>query len=1074
MAAHMFKDENERIHVYGLGGHDLTAVENNLVDMYGLTKLTKGKKNAIFHVAVSPRENEALTEEQKALALEMIAKRFGLQGQIYFSIDHIKEGRAHTHVFWSAVDMQNGKLINLSHYKRVLQDLAKEMELEFGHELTNRRANEKSFEMSHADRMIQGRTGEKALDRKLLVTALWNQTTTAEEFIKSLKAAGYDVVKGERCKFGIIDPHGKVHNLVRDLPKLVKAKDVTKRLGQIYDDLPTVRDIKKEREAALKRTIKISKAIQFGLDHFLERQSTVRFQQLSEYISPDEPYADADIMAGLKDRDDVIMAVKDEALFITTLEALHAEEDMIAFARAGKNTKKPINPDYIPKQEFLNEGQRKAIAHALTSKDQIIIISGGAGVGKTSLMKEVKQGIEEKGKTILAFAPSANASRGVLRDKGFEGADTIANLLRKQTLQEQAKNNIILIDEAGMVGNKTMNRIFAIAKKMNARVILSGDWRQHSSPEAGDALRILEEKAGLQIGRVTKVVRQKNEPYRQAVDALAHGKTKESFRRLRKMKVFKVVMDDEKRYQLVAQDYVQSVKAGRSTLLVSPTHAEGRAVSAVVRETLKSEKLIGKKDKTFTTQKDLSLTIAERTIAKSYKPGMSVQFHGEVKGFETGQSYDVKKVNEKDQVFVQHKSGLTKMLPLYEAAKFQAFGLRQTDLTTGDLLKITVNGHTLSGHPVNNGDVYTVSGFDKLGNIQLDNGEVLGRDYRNFTLGYYNTSHASQGRDAQDIFLVQGSRSFGASNDKQFYVSVSRGEETLNIYTDDLAGLQQKVGTSGNRMTAMEVAQNCPRFVFNQAVKTPAKEDQESIDLKETFQEHTGSSIQKDPHESASYKYRKDFNVKAGNPIVPEHSKPVETDFNDKAVPHHHWTIFKRHIGKKKKEFAPVPQNNRSIRNKLDTEQAWNTYFNKNMGDFKDMLEEHYKMDEVKEEIEALKKAVETSNTFLGRLLGTHERNTIELDRLNKTLKKLDQNLAMQLTWYRVELEKQMPDILKDKPKLKKTREHKEPSLDKRASLTKSTDLPSKLKQSFTKKPIMGRSKGQGGRGHEGGRTPDL
>ncbi len=97
------------------------------------------------------------------------------------------------------------------------------------------------------------------------------------------------------------------------------------------------------------------------------------------------------------------------------------------------------------------------------------------------------------GKKFYAFEPSADASRGVLRSKNFEGADTIKKLLDDQKLQEQLKDQVILIDEAGMVGTQTMNGIFEIAIKQNARVILSGDWKQHNSVEAGDAIRLLEQ-----------------------------------------------------------------------------------------------------------------------------------------------------------------------------------------------------------------------------------------------------------------------------------------------------------------------------------------------------------------------------------------------------------------------------------------------------------------------------------------------------------------------------------------------------------------------------------------------------
>ena len=49
------------------------------------------------------------------------------------------------------------------------------------------------------------------------------------------------------------------------------------------------------------------------------------------------------------------------------------------------------------------------------------------------------------------------------------------------------------------------------------------------------------------------------------------------------------------RHDLLAADYVSAIREGKSALVVSPTHAEGREVTARIRESLKSAgKLKGK------------------------------------------------------------------------------------------------------------------------------------------------------------------------------------------------------------------------------------------------------------------------------------------------------------------------------------------------------------------------------------------------------------------------------------------------------------------------------------------------
>jgi chromosomal replication initiation ATPase DnaA len=172
-------------------------------------------------------------------------------------------------------------------------------------------------------------------------------------------------------------------------------------------------------------------AIDLALQHYMERKSAVTEKQVLAYALKQgiDKFKPEEVKAELSHRKgkDVFTGEKNSDTYLTTKEALIAEDRMKEFAVSTRAQFTGINPDYVPQKDFLNQGQKNAINHALTSPDQVILISGGAGVGKTTLMKEVKTGVESNGKKLFAFAPSADASRGVLRSKNFEGADTIKN-----------------------------------------------------------------------------------------------------------------------------------------------------------------------------------------------------------------------------------------------------------------------------------------------------------------------------------------------------------------------------------------------------------------------------------------------------------------------------------------------------------------------------------------------------------------------------------------------------------------------------------------------------------------------
>ena len=118
----------------------------------------------------------------------------------------------------------------------------------------------------------------------------------------------------------------------------------------------------------------------------------------------------------------------------------------------------------------------------------------------------------------------------MLRTDGFKNADTVAGLL-DEAIQKKAAGQVILIDEVGMLGTRTMGMVFELAEKLDARLILAGDRRQHGSVELGAALRLLEEEAGLVPADVKEIRRQSGE-YKEAVCLMTEGQVAKGFDRL--------------------------------------------------------------------------------------------------------------------------------------------------------------------------------------------------------------------------------------------------------------------------------------------------------------------------------------------------------------------------------------------------------------------------------------------------------------------------------------------------------------------------------------------------------------
>jgi hypothetical protein len=494
---------------------------------------------------------------------------------------------------------------------------------------------------------------------------------------------------------------------------------------------------------------------------------------------------------------------------LTTREAVAEEHAMIAYVQEGRGKHFPLNPDYQPKADYLNEEQRDAIRHALNDTNNVTIISGGAGTGKTTLMKEIRDGIGERGKAFYGFAPSAAASRGVMREEGFKESDTLAQLLNNPELQKQTKNSVIWVDEAGLVGNKDMNRLFEIAKKQKARVLLTGDSRQHASVAAGDALRILEQEAGIKVARVTKIQRQNDRlNYKMAVSLAAEGKTDAALLKLDRMGEVMEIADGKARLDRLVADYTQSARQGKSALIVSPTHIEGQNVTQALRERLRQEGQIRGEERAFLQLKNANWTEENKADVYHYQQGLTLEFHQNAKGHLRGERWQVvpDDLRQPHSVAVTAADATRQQVDLKLAKRFTVYRQGEIGIAKGDKIRITKGGTTREGIRINNGDLFTVTGFTKGGHIRLNTGKTLDRDFGHMAHGYVTTSHSAQGKTVDQVFIAESAASYPAASQQQFYVSISRGRERCRIYTDDKKALEQSVKQDGQRMTAREIA----------------------------------------------------------------------------------------------------------------------------------------------------------------------------------------------------------------------------------------------------------------------------
>ena len=527
------------------------------------------------------------------------------------------------------------------------------------------------------------------------------------------------------------------------------------------------------------------KAVQYAIDHHFERCSVIDWHDLA--ITAMERSMGGAVPEEIEPqaRRQGVLLRNGEA---TTKDVLAEEGRIIAFARDGKGTVRPLGgPGAVGSNPAARSPERQAIStsdqlaparkgvadlspeqaaiarHVWDSTDRVILIRGAAGTGKTHTMRTTIAGID---RPVVVLAPSAEASRGVLRTEGFEDADTVARFLQDEKFQQQARNGVIWVDEAGLLGIRQVAQVFDRAKDLNARVVLQGDRRQHGSVERGATLRVLEEFAGLPVAELKDIRRQRGE-YKSAVEALSKGDILAGYDKLAALGWVQQVGGNKP----LVEDYLAGLNAGKEMLVVAPTHAEGDEITSEIREKLKERGIVSRDEKVVETLVPLGWTDAEKGDLWRYDGTEVLQFHRNSGTFRAGERVRVADYRPGDR--------------LGNPAHFRVYRRERRGLAVGDRVRFTANGHDTSGtHRLNNGSQYTVAGFTQEGDLALSNGWTVAKDFGHITHSYVSTSHASQGKTVDRVLVAMGGESVPAMSAEQFYVSVSRGRESARVYSD--------------------------------------------------------------------------------------------------------------------------------------------------------------------------------------------------------------------------------------------------------------------------------------------------
>nr|WP_268239229.1 AAA family ATPase [Microlunatus endophyticus] len=224
----------------------------------------------------------------------------------------------------------------------------------------------------------------------------------------------------------------------------------------------------------------------------------------------------------------------------------------------------------------MNGGQERMVRAFCLSGRVVQLGLAPAGAGKTTAMEAVVAAWGSSGRQVVPLAPSAAAAEVLSSELGVS-ADTVAKFDHDQP--EIVAGTLILIDEAGLSGTLTLDRIVARAQAAGAVVRLIGDDQQLGAIEAGGVIRQIAHEVG--AVRMEQVVRFADPAEARATLQIRNGHPAAADFYLTRNRV--VAGTDEAIPEAAYEAWLADVRVGRHSALLASSSTEVSALNARAR-----------------------------------------------------------------------------------------------------------------------------------------------------------------------------------------------------------------------------------------------------------------------------------------------------------------------------------------------------------------------------------------------------------------------------------------------------------------------------------------------------------
>ncbi|GGB38242.1 hypothetical protein GCM10011505_19740 [Tistrella bauzanensis] len=365
-----------------------------------------------------------------------------------------------------------------------------------------------------------------------------------------------------------------------------------------------------------------------ALDAMTQQQSTFTRRDMAMFAHRHSDGIDQfnQVMGAMRSAPDLVELGKDDAGQdrFTTRDMIEAEQRLHrAAAMMAERERHEVNDrDHeaaLARAEqrglVLSGEQADALAHVTDGRGLGIVV-GYAGTGKSAMLGVAREAWEDAGYTVRGAALSGIAAENLEGGSGI-ASRTIASMEHgwAQGRDMLTSRDVLVIDEAGMVGTRQLERVLSHAADAGAKVVLVGDPQQLQSIEAGAAFRSIHERHG--GAEISEVRRQREDWQRDTTRDLATDRTADAIHAYeRNGMVHSAETRAQARGELIDRwDRDRQASPDTSRIILTHTNAEVRELNEAARQKMRAAGELG-----------ADVHVAADRGARNFAPGDRVMF----------------------------------------------------------------------------------------------------------------------------------------------------------------------------------------------------------------------------------------------------------------------------------------------------------------------------------------------------------------------------------------------------------------------------------------------------------------